>query len=77
MTIALPLPSTSAYEDSPVDLPADSLSSQLQYQLWRRIIERLQRGDALMTNRAFLNAMEEEYSALTQSLPAQNTRKYP
>ncbi|MFT5088206.1 MAG: hypothetical protein ACI906_003377 [Candidatus Latescibacterota bacterium] len=76
MTIAFPLPSTSAYEDSPVDLPADSLSSQLQHQLWRRIIERLQRGDALMTNRAFLHAMEEEYSALTQSLPAQNTRKY-
>jgi len=69
------MPSAPAYEDSPVDQPADGLSSQLQYQLWLRIIERLQHGEVLMTNRAFLQAMEEEYSALTQSLPARDTRK--
>ncbi len=73
--MALPLPSTAVYKDSPVNAPASVLSSQLQYQLWLRIIERLQRGDALMTNRAFMRAMEEEYAVLTQSFPSANTRK--
>jgi hypothetical protein len=74
MSMALPSSRPSTYKD-PVDAPIGSLSSPLQYQLWLRIIERLQRGDALMTNRAFMSAMEEEYTELTQSFPNADTRK--
>ncbi len=70
MTAAFPI--AQSYERP----SSGELSSQLQYQLWLRIVERLQSGDVLMSNRAFLRAMEEEYAELTQTPPALNTRKH-
>ena len=59
---------------SPPDIHSSNLPHELCFDLWLRIIERLNEGHTLVTDASFRNALEEEYQHLTGELPAADVR---
>ena len=55
-------------------LDASSLPRALQYELWQRVVDRLNSGESLISTAHFQRAMEAEYLALTHLPPSELTR---
>ena len=61
------------FDSGEAQSPPPTLTLELRHELWARILERLNTGEVLITQRDFQAAFEQDYQVLTGINPSPET----